>query len=202
MKKIYFCFLILLLTLVSCAHQSQVRTRSIQNPNDDKLAHESKDRFSEERLSALQKTEGAGIDCRLGDTTSGFNKLQTMYKDNEMKSAYWLTLGNCSIQNMDFDRAYYFFKLALTKAKNKTEEARVYNNLGVLLWKKKNYEDAVSHFLEARKRATLLSPIFNLCSLYVARNQLALAEGIISQAPKELSQDPEWKMLTTLVKGQ
>ncbi|MBI2520071.1 MAG: hypothetical protein HYV97_06630 [Bdellovibrio sp.] len=208
--KTKVCILILMSALftMSCAHQSQTHTRSIENPSDDKLAKESKDRFGQERLSALQKqmpaakTEGAGIDCRMGDTETGLNKLQAIYKDQEMKSSYWLTLGNCSVQKMDFDRAYYFFKIALSKAKDKQEEARVFNNMGVLLWKKNNHKDAIAHFLEAKKRATLLSPIFNLCSLYVRQGQFALAEGIISEAPKELTLDPEWKMLHHLVKGQ
>ncbi len=172
-------YLLVCLLIMSCAHQSQINT---QIPE--------------------AKVEGTEIDCRLGEIDKGFNKLQTMYKDNEMKSSYWLTLGNCSILKMDFDRAYYFFKIALTKTKDKQEEARVYNNLGVLLWKKNNHKDAVEHFLEAKKRGTLLSPIFNLCSLYVSQGQLALAQGLISEAPKELGRDPEWKMLTDIVKGQ
>ena len=54
-------------------------------------------------------------------------------------------------------------------------------------------------FLEA-KRGTLLS-YFNLCSLCVSQGQLALAQGLISEA-KRTGRDPEWKMLTDIVKGQ
>ena len=142
----------LLLLLISCSSTHLKRT--VNESAQDGFKKESLFRYSESRLISLKKTHNlitqSLIMCHRGSIKEGLKKLNQNLDSYRENPSYWSAMGNCLYLDGNFEKAEYFYKLALSKNQNHIPSL---NNLALIYLSR----DQVSMALEKMQKAIKIS---------------------------------------------
>ncbi len=166
------------LFLTSCSNVSLLG--DIESNDQDVLFNESLMRYSDRRLEAVEiKSSLGGVkECHIGDISKGLTKLKEQYNILKEDPEYWNHIGNCYFLDKNFEKAAFFYQISMETAKvKKIKYPAVYNNLGVLSTKKRQFSQAFAYFNKALDiNSSLLTPKFNLSQIYIKFGQLDKAK--------------------------
>jgi predicted Zn-dependent protease len=178
----------------------------VNDASKDTFKEEAFLRFSKGRLENLKNTPfKAQALCHEGNTNQGLKLLQSQTKARKKEPMFFNEIGMCYFLAGHDAKAEYFFQMSLTKAK-RSHFAPALNNLGVLKLKKRHYQEALSLFKKAaKKRSSIISPLFNTAQVYLEFNLADLALPILIKLNKKGLQDPDILLSLAnvyLLKGQ
>ena len=172
----------------SCSTPSLYRLKE----SDDLLVQESMWRNDIALLEKAVEVEGPLALCHLEKFTEAFTKFDELYEKNKDNFWYWNALATCYLFKKDVSIAKIYYQTALALAQNSQQKAVVYNNLGVIYYSKKNFEQAKILFEQAKKNhGFFLAPQFNLARIYLQFFNLVEANKYATSLSAKNGQDPE-----------
>ncbi len=181
-------FFILAFTLVGCSTNSF--KSKIDSSRDDLLSEESFMRFNSPRLDQAENKKGPFVTeavraCHQEKFKKGLELLEENTDKNKKNPEFWNALGTCYYLQNDNQKAYFYYNLGLEAVaidQNKSVEAMIKNNLGLILLNNKRFNEAFDYFSEANKIAPQFqTPQFNMAQIYLEFYQNEKAKEILEK---------------------
>ncbi len=174
--------------LSACSTPSLYRLKD----GDDLLSQESMWRNDLSVLEKAEEVEGPLALCHLEKFSDALRKFDALYEKNKDNFWYWNDLATCYLLKKEVSIAKIYYQTALALAQNSQQKAVVYNNLGVIYYSKKNYEQSKILFEQAKKgHGFYLAPQFNLARIYLQFFNLSEASKYASTLEEKNGHDPE-----------
>ncbi len=159
MKVIY---LLLLLTLCSCA--SQRLDRKISDQDLDALSDETFLRYNDARLASSKTLVSR---CYQGETDEVLKEYKEQFLKKDQDPEYWVHIGNCYFVSNQWSKAEFYYHLSQESKKNSVK-ALAMNNLALLSFKYEQWEKGKDYLQKSIALAPNAKvPHFNLAQLYI-----------------------------------
>lgn len=136
--------------------------------SDNFAISESYIKYEKKKLDSLSN-EGDGLaNCHLGDSRKGLKLIATQFSIQH-DASYLNKIGTCYLLRNDYNKAMFYYQVALGKSNNSPQ---VYNNIGILNAKLGHFKQAIKYL----KQATIYSPAsltprYNLAAIYIKYGQ-------------------------------
>jgi Flp pilus assembly protein TadD len=188
----------LLLALIFLSACSSVAPRlKISDTNHDSLAHETLSRS--DSLVATSQFGEAINQCYQGDFDKGLNQLKLQLEANKQNINYWLAISTCYRINYNFELSQFYLDVADQFKKSAHDQAKLYNNQGLILLLQDQYELAYQSFEKANKHSNHFATVkFNLAVLASFFGHYDYAQQLIDQILKK-PHDPSMEQIITQI---
>lgn len=164
MKSTVYIFI--MMTMISCS-TSRI-DRKIDDVTWDSLADESYLRWGEQRLSRNANPDHSVVGCYQGKPQETLEQFKKDYLTQGQKPYYWLHVGNCYFILESWNKAEFFYRMALEEAKLPTVKSIALNNLGLIHFKYEQWEKGKDYLRQSMNLAPRFKvPRYNMSQLYL-----------------------------------
>lgn len=174
-----FAIISALLILASCS--SSRIDRRIDDVAWDSLADESFLRWGEERLKSAEAKGLPVIQCYQGNAKEQLLQYKKELVAKEKTPYYWIHIGNCYFVQEAWQKAEFFYRMAMDQHKSPEMKAIVLNNLGLISFKYEQWEKGKTYL----EQAIALAPRYKVPRYNIS--QLFLQFGLYDKAIEVLS---------------
>lgn len=161
--------LLLAATLIVLASCSSSRIdRRIDDVAWDSLADESFLRWGETRLKSAEAKGLPVVQCYQGNAKETLVQYKKEFVTKEKSPYYWIHIGNCYFVQEAWQKAEFFYRMAMDEHKSPEMKALVLNNLGLISFKYEQWEKGKTYLEQAIALAPRYKvPRYNISQLYL-----------------------------------